>query len=114
MLNRKPYIENHKNHAETRLTARLEFLKTKGMSAVRIQRDPTVKHFRAEIRKAKYQLADIAKLELQIAEKADIKAKKLAAPKIDHPIHKRSAADPMKKRAKKEKKLAAATAEAEE
>ena len=114
MLNRKPYIENQKKHAQTRLTARLEFLRTKGMPAERIRRDPTVKHFKAEIRRANCQLADIAKLELQIAEKTEIKAKKLAARKADHPKHNRSAADPMKKRAKREKKLAAAAAEAEE
>lgn len=114
MLNKKPYIENHKKDAQTRLTGRLEFLRTKGMPAERIQKDPTVKHFRAEIRRANCQLADIAKLELQIAEKAEIKAKKLAAGKADHPKHKRSAADPMKKRAKREKKFAAAATEAEE
>jgi hypothetical protein len=114
MLNRKRYIENRKKDAETKLRARLEFLKTKGMPDERIQRDSTVKHFKAEIRKTRYQLADIAKLELQIAEKADIRAKKLAAGKTEHPKHKRSAADPMKKRAKREKKIAAAAAEAEE
>jgi hypothetical protein len=107
MMNKKSYIETHKEDAESRLTARLEFLKTKGTPAERIRKDSTVRHFRAEIRKAKYQLADIAKLELQIAQKAEIKAQKLAAPKPDHVKHKRSAADPMKKRAKKEKKLAA-------
>jgi hypothetical protein len=111
MLNRKPYIENHKKDAETKLAARLEFLKTKGMPNERIQKDPSVKHFRAEIRKARYQLADIAKLELQIAEKAEIKANKLAAGKTEHPKHKRAGADPMKKRAKREKKLAAAAEE---
>lgn len=114
MLNRKPYITNHKMHAESKLAARLEFLKAKGTPDERIQRDPTVRHFRAEIRKAKYQLADIAKLELQIAQVAEIKAQKLAAPKPDHPKNKRSASDPMKKRAKREKKLAAATAGEEE
>lgn len=114
MLNKKPYIENHKKDAESRLAARLEFLKTKGMPAERIQKDSTVKHFRAEIRNANRQLSDIGKLELQIAEKAELKAKKLAAGKEEHLKHKRSAADPMKKRAKKEKKLAAAAAETEE
>jgi len=111
MLNRKPYIENHKKDAETRLAARLEFLKTKGMAAERIQKDPTVKHFRAEIRNANRQLADIVKLELQIAAKVDLKAKKLAAGKTEHPKRKPSAADPMKKRAKREKKHAAAETE---
>ena len=114
MLNRKPYIENHKNLAESKLATRLEILKSRGMTPVQIQRDATVKHFRAEIRKARYQLADIATLESQIAQRAEIKAKKLAAAKTDQPQHKRSGSDPEKKRAKKEKKLAAATAETEE
>ena len=111
MLNKKPYIENHKNLAESKLATRLEILKSRGMTPVQIQRDATVKHFRAEIRKARYQLADIATLESQIAQRAEIKAKKLAAPKTDPPRHKRSDSDPQKKRAKKEKQLAAATAE---
>ena len=114
MLNRKPYVENHKNLAESKLVARLEFLKSKGITAVQIQRDATVKHIKAEIRKARNQLADIAKLESQIAQKAEIKAQKLAAPKTDHPQHKRSVSDPEKKRAQREKKPAAAAAETEE
>ena len=114
MLNKKPYIESHKQLAESRLAARLEILKSRGITAVQIQRDTTVKHIKAEIRKAKYQLADIAKLETQIAEKADLKAKKLAAPKVEPPKHKRAASDPAKKRAKKEKKMAAATVETED
>jgi hypothetical protein len=111
MLNRKPYIENHKNLAEGKLFARLDFLKTKGLPDERIQKDPTVKHFKAEIRKARYQLADIAKLESQIMRQAEIKAEKLAAPKIQAPKPKRSESDPAKKRAKKERKLAAAAEE---
>jgi len=114
MLNRKPYIENHKNLAESKLAARVEFLKSKGMTAVQIQRDATVKHIKAEMRKARNQLADIAKLESQIAQKAEIKAKKLAAPKVEPPKQKRSDADLEKKRAKKEKKAAAAKAETDE
>ena len=111
MLNRKLHIENHKNAAESKLAARLELLKSKGMNAVRIQRDPTVRHFRAEIRKARNKLADISTLESQIAQRAESKVKKLAAAKTDHPQHKGSGSDPEKKRAKREKKLAAATAE---
>jgi len=114
MLNRKPYVENHKNLAESKLAARFEFLKSKGMTAVQIQRDATVKHIKAEMRKARNQLADIAKLESQIAQKAEIKAKKLAAPKVEPPKQKRSDADLEKKRAKKEKKAAAAKAETDE
>ena len=111
MLNKKPYIETHKNLAESKLAARLEILKSNGVTDIQIQRDAKVKHFKAEIRKARYQLADIAKLESQIAQRAEIKAKKLAAPKVEPPRHKRGSSDPEKKRAKKEKKIAAATAE---
>jgi hypothetical protein len=114
MLNRKPYVENHKNIAESKLAARLEILKSKGMTAEQIKRDASVKHFRAEMRQARNQLADIAKLESQIAQKAEIKAKKLAAPTVEPPKHKRADSDPEKKRAKKEKKVAAAKVETEE
>jgi len=114
MLNRKPYIENHKNLAESKLAARLEILKSKGMTAEQIKRDAAVKHIRAEMRKAMNQLANVAKLESQIAQKAEIKAKKLAAPKVEPPKQKRSDADLEKKRAKKEKKAAAAKAETDE
>ena len=53
MLNKKPYIENHRNLAESKLFARLEILKSKGKTAVQIQRDAKVKHHKAEIRKAR-------------------------------------------------------------
>lgn len=107
MLNRKPHIENHKFLAENKLTTRLEDLKSRGMTDLQIQRDSTVKHIRAKVRQAKEQLANIAKLESEIARRAEEKAEKLAAPKIDHPKPKRSAQDSMKKKAKKEKKSAA-------
>ena len=106
MLNRKPYIENHKHLAESKLAARLELLKSQGKTAVQIKRDPTVRHFRAEARAARNQLADIAKLESQIARKAEVKAQKLAAPKADHSKRKRPGSNPENKRARREKKLA--------
>ena len=114
MLNRKPHIENHKNIAESKLATRLELLKSKGMNAVQIQRDPTVRHFRAEMRTARNRLANIAKLESQIVEKAEIKAQKFAAPKTDRPKSKRSVSDSEKKRVKREKKLAAVKEETKE
>jgi hypothetical protein len=110
MLKKKPHLENHKNIAEGKLAARLEMLKSKGLSDLQIQRDVKVKHFRAAIRRARYQLADIAELEAQIAMRTEIKAKKLAAPKEDRPKPKRTAASSEKKRAKREKKLSAAAA----
>jgi len=110
MLNKKPSFENHKNIAENRLAARLEMLKSKGLTDLQIKRDVKVKHFRAAIRKARYQLAEIAELESQIAMRTEIKAQKSAAPKEDHPKHKRTAANPEKKRARRERKLSAAAA----
>jgi hypothetical protein len=80
MLRKKPYIEDHNIIAERNLAARLEICKSRGMTEVQIERDSAVKHLKAEIRKAKRNLANIAKLELQIAQKAEIKAQKLAAP----------------------------------
>ena len=114
MLSKKPHFENHKTQAGSMLAARLEILKSKGISDLQIKKDAKVKHYRAEIRKARSQLADIAKLEAQIVQKAETKAAKLAAPKIDHAKPKRSSSDQEKKRAKRERKHAAAEAEAEE
>ena len=114
MLSKKPHFENHKTQAESMLAVRLEILKSKGISDLQIKKDSKVKHYRAEIRKARYQLADIAKLEAQIVQKAETKAAKLAAPKIDHAKLKGSSSDHEKKRAKRERKLAAAEAAAAE
>jgi hypothetical protein len=109
MLKRKPYIENHKKAAEAELRKRLEILKSKGMSDSEIQRDPKIKHCRAEIRQINHQLADIEHMESSILHKAEIKARKLTAPKDDHRKSKRSAPMTGKKWVKKEKKLAAET-----
>jgi hypothetical protein len=111
MLNRKPYAENHKLLAEKQLQARLEILKSKGMTAKQMQRDPKVKHFQALIRQAKYQLGSIAELESEIARKAEAKAQKRAAPGDKPSRAERSAPEPVKKKAKKMKNP---TAEAEE
>ena len=77
MLRKKLYIEKDKTTAEKRLTARLELLKSNGMTDVHIQRDAAVRHFRGEIRQAKDRLASIAELEELTARKAEIKAEKL-------------------------------------
>ena len=108
MLKKKPFIQDHKKLAENKLLARMEVLKSKGMTKEQIQKDAVVKHHKAAIREAGYQLAQIEKLEMQIAQKAEIKAEKLAAPKVARLRPKRSAApDPLKKKAKKERKIAA-------
>lgn len=110
LLNKKPHIENHKGIAENKLAALLKMLKSTGMTHEQIQRHPKVRHYRATVRQAKSQLASIAKLESQIAEKAEIKAKKLAASKTDAHKPKHSASGLGSKRARREKKMAAAAA----
>ena len=114
MLNKKPYIENHKSIAEGKLATFLEMLKSRGMTYAQIQRHPKVKHYKAAVRQAKSQLASIAKLESQITEKAEIKAKKRAAPKTEHHKPKHSGPGQGSKKARREKKMAATAAEKKE
>ena len=111
MLRKKPYIEKDKADAEKLLVMRLEMLESTGMSKLQMQRDATIRHYKGEIRQARERLASIAELEKLMAKKAEIKAEKLAAPKVNPP-RKRHAADPVKIKARMEKKLA--TVEADE
>ncbi len=111
MLKRKPYVEDHQAAAANQLAARVESLKSEGMTEAQIQRDARVRHFKGKLRQARNQLAGIAELEKLIARKAEIKAEKLAAPKTSPP-KKQVAPDPVKKKAKKEKKIAAEQADA--
>jgi hypothetical protein len=104
MMRKKPHIERSKAIVEKHLVARLEMLKSKGISEMHVQRDATVRHYKGEIRRAKERLASIAELERLMERKAEIKAEKMAAPKIEHP-KKRHETDPVKKKAKMERKL---------
>jgi hypothetical protein len=113
MLNRKPYVLDHKNLAERKLAARTEMLKSKGLTDLQIKRDHQLRHYQAAVRKAKLQLAGIAKLESEIARKAEIKAEKSATAKTDEPKPKKSGSEPVSKKARKGKKTAAAAAETE-
>ena len=110
MSNKKPNIEVRKELAAKRLSARTESLKTKGMSAGQIDRDPKVKQLKADVRKANMQLTNIAKNEKQIARMAETKAEKLAAPKTDRPKQKKAGEAPAKKKSKKPKKADAGAA----
>ena len=114
MLNRKPTIERHQKAAEKKLAARLEKLTSKGMTDRQIKRDPKLRHFEAQVRKAKLQLAGIVKLEAQIAKKAEIRAQKAATPKTDEAKPKKSSAESKNKKARREKKAAAVAVEAED
>jgi hypothetical protein len=78
---RKIHLENRNKAAEDKLAARLAFLKEKGLESAAIQRDTVIRKIRAQIRKVNYRLACIAAQEKLNAEKAQIKAEKLAKEK---------------------------------
>lgn len=109
MLKRKPYVEQHKTTAEKQLVLQEDMLKSKGMTETQIQRDSRVRHLKGKIRQAKHQLTGIAELEEMITRKAEIKIEKQAFQKASQP-KKRHTADPASKKAKKDKKIAAARA----
>jgi hypothetical protein len=108
MLKKKPHVESRKKAVEKQLTERKEMLKSKGMSADRIQRDSMVRKYQAKVRQARRQLDVIAKSKELEARKAETKAQKMAAAEEAPAKSKKSAPDPGKKQAKKEKKKAAA------
>ena len=111
MLNRKHFIEDHRKAAEGKLAARLESLKTKGLNDKLIQKDAKIKQYKAEIRKAKHQMAGIAAMEALTREKAETKAQKAAAAKAPRQEPKKAPKSTAPKKPKKERK--AATAESE-
>lgn len=107
MLNRKPYIESHRKDAEEKLAVRLDLLKTNGLDDKQIQKDAKVKHYRAEIRQARHQLAGIAAIEELTSEKTAAKAQKEAAAKASRQESKKAAKAAAPKKPKKEKRAAA-------
>jgi hypothetical protein len=80
-LKRKIYAENQKKVVEGKIAVRRGFLKEKGLDSAVIQRDVLIRKMKAEIRKANYRLASIAAQEKLNADKAQVKAEKLAAGK---------------------------------
>lgn len=109
MLKKKPHIEERKAIVEKQLAGRQAFLESAGMTADGILQDVKVRHFRAKLRQARRQLADIAELEETIARKAEIKSERPTAQKAVK-AHKKLA-NPQKKRDKRLRKELAATAE---
>jgi hypothetical protein len=105
-LKGKIHLENQKKLAHGKLAARTTFLKEKGLDGAVIQRDALIRKMKAEIRKANYRLACIAAQEKLNADKAQAKAKKLAAGKNlrDMPPAEIAKGVPGK-RGKKEKKI---------
>ena len=80
-LKAKGYLESQKKVTGDKLAARKSFLKEKGLDDAAIQRDSLIKKMKAGIRKANYRLASIAAQEKLNADKAQIKAEKLAGKK---------------------------------
>ena len=104
MLHRRPHIENHLQSAENQLSARVESLTRNGTDARKIEKDNHVKQFRAQIRKAKKQLAAIVASETLTADKAEIRIRKEAAAKsapTEKKSKKRDADTPPAKKKKK-------------
>ena len=109
MQRKKPFIEERKAVVEKQLAAMVGQMTSAGLSEKEIQHNAAVRHLQGEVRQAKHQLASIAALVEQTARKAEIKAEKLAAPKVSPP-KKKHAPNPAKKKAKKDRAAAAATA----
>ena len=104
MLHRKSHIENHFRSAQERLAARRELLSSRGLDADRIKRDTQVRHFNAEVCKARRELRAFAAIETQMAAKAELRIRKETAAKagdLDGKPKKRDInAPPAKKRRK--------------
>ena len=111
MLNRKPFIEDRRKAAEGKLATRVELLKTKGVNDKLIQKDAKVKQLKAEIRKAKHQMAGIAAMEALASGKVEAKAQKAAAAKAPRQEPKKAAKSAAPKKPKKERKAAVAESE---
>ncbi len=110
-LRAKIYIESQKKKAQTQFTARLAFLKGRGLEQKAIQKDATLRKIKALIRKADFQLASIAAQEKLNQERLQAKLEKLAAEKAakekpPEKIKKEAEEEiPEKKKGKKEKQV---------
>jgi hypothetical protein len=104
MLDRKPQVAEHQKSARSQLAARLELLKAEGKNDKQIQKDPRIKQIRAEIGKAKKQMAAIGALETLLVAKAEAKAQKKEAAKVPRQKPKKSPDSAAPKKPKREKK----------
>jgi hypothetical protein len=106
-LRAKVYVENQKKSIQEKLSARLAFLKEKGLKDEVIRKDATIRKLKAQVRKMDYRLASIAAQEKLNQDRAQAKIDKLAAEKAakEAPEEKVPKEEPGKKekKAKKEK-----------
>jgi len=80
-LKQKIYAENKKKVVEGKIAVRRAFLKDKGLDSAAIIKDVLIRKMKGQIRQANYRLASIAAQVKLNADKAQAKAKKLAAGK---------------------------------
>ena len=89
---------------EEQLNQRLALLAEKGVASEKIAKDAEVKKIRAKIRETRDRLVVIGEKEKKLAEMAEAKAKKAAAPKISKKKKKEEEAFAESKRQQKKKK----------
>jgi hypothetical protein len=103
-LKGKVYAENLKKSTEEKLLAHMAFLKEKGCSVEEIQKNAFIRKLKGTIRRACARLEAIAAQEKLTAERARIKAEKLAAEKAAHEAEEGKETKPKEASAKKEKR----------
>jgi hypothetical protein len=101
-LRARIYVENQKKSSREKLDARLALLTGRGYEQASLERDPTVRKLKAELRKADFRLASIVAQEKLNQERAQAKMDKLAAEKAAREEKAEKAEAPGKK--EKEKK----------
>ncbi|MBP1712960.1 MAG: hypothetical protein H6Q43_2502 [Deltaproteobacteria bacterium] len=104
-LRARVYVEKQKKDVENKLAARLAMLKEKGIRPEKIQKDPTVRRLKAELRKTNTRLASISAQEKLNQERAQATAQKIAAKKAEREAAlKGTSEEPAEKKEKKGKK----------
>ncbi|MDA8142226.1 MAG: hypothetical protein M0036_26570 [Desulfobacteraceae bacterium] len=101
-LKAKAYEEQHQQVAQAALAARIALLESKGIAAKIIEKDSQVKKLKADVRKAKHRLMQVAAQEKLQAQKKEAKAAKIEAEKAA----KQPAQAPKAKKEKEEAKPA--------
>jgi uncharacterized membrane-anchored protein len=104
-LRAKIYVENQKKSSREKLDARLALLSERGYEQASLERDPTVRKLKAELRKADFRLASIVAQEKLNQERAQAKMDKLAAEKAarEEKAAKAEVPEKKEKKGKKEK-----------
>jgi hypothetical protein len=104
-LRARVFVERQKKDLEEKLAARLAMMKGKGAAPEKVQKDPTVRRLKADLRQSNTRLASIAAQEKLNQERALAKEQKAAAKKAEREAAlKGTPAEPAEKKEKKGKK----------